>query len=115
MRSATFIVMLAGLGLTATAQTHPSPPTNDSDGVEQLIREWVLNGASDPVQHQIAERRSAEHRQQEFLNKACRFIDAWNRFANSYSKTHTFNVKLAGEVQKAFRELEKDDGWLKSR
>lgn len=38
-----------------------------------------------------------------------------NRFARSYGETHTFNVKLPGDVEKAFWEMQKDEGWLRMR
>jgi len=42
-----------------------------------------------------------------------RFVALWSALVSEYNEKQAFNIKLAGEVAKAFHELEKSEGWLK--
>jgi siroheme synthase (precorrin-2 oxidase/ferrochelatase) len=75
---------------------------------ELLLREME----SAPAAAEVAERRRAESREREFVDKANRFARLWTQFATEYNQRKTFNVKTARELSKAFRELEQE-GWPK--
>ena len=57
-----------------------------------------------------AEQRAALQRQQEFLDKAARFVDLWQKFALELND-HKVNYKLAKQLTQAFHDLERCDGW----
>jgi hypothetical protein len=44
-----------------------------------------------------------------------RFVMLWRALAEEYNAKSAFNVKLAGEVTKAFHDLENGEGWPKTR
>ena len=67
------------------------------------------------VEREIAERKSAHYLEQQFVAKMNRFITLWKALADEYNTKSVFNMKLAGEVTKAFHELESGEGWPKHR
>ena len=56
-----------------------------------------------------------EYLEQQFVAKMNRFITLWKALADEYNTKSAFNLKLAGEVTKAFHELENGEGWPKHR
>lgn len=79
----------------------------------ELTREWALRSRADEGSRERAERVNAAYRRWAFQRKLTRFVDAWNQFARRYTQGQTFDLKLASEVDKAFAELKKDEGWLR--
>ena len=60
---------------------------------------------------QIAKRREAEYKEEQFLLKAKKLVLWWSALFREYNENGTFNVKTAREVSKAFHDLEKSEGW----
>jgi hypothetical protein len=75
----------------------------------EAIREQL---ESAPRQNEPEERRRARILESQFLEKAKRFADAWDRLVKDYNSKRAFDIKKAKEVSKAFRELEKSQGWV---
>jgi hypothetical protein len=106
------LVISIFLGMAA-AQT---PYVNRYPDVEELLRRLWLSGemqAQTEAQIQIAKRREAEYKEQQFLLKAKKLVQSWSTFVSEYNEKGTFNLKTAREVSKAFHDLEKDEGWPK--
>ena len=57
------------------------------------------------------QRRQAEWRQSDLVRKANKFALLWAQFTAEVNARHTFDVKLARRLEKAFNELEKAQGW----
>jgi hypothetical protein len=49
----------------------------------------------------------------QFIAKMNRFAALWGALVQDYNEKKVFNIKLAGEVTKAFHDIEASDGWLK--
>jgi hypothetical protein len=67
------------------------------------------------VEKEIAERKYAQYLERQFVAKMNRFILLWKALAEDYNARSAFNVKLAGELTKAFHDLEHAEGWPKTR
>ena len=80
---------------------------------ELMLR--VTEQRTSQVEKEIAERRYAQFLERQFVAKMNRFIVLWKALAEDYNAKSAFNVKLAGEVAKAFHELENGEGWPKTR
>jgi hypothetical protein len=57
------------------------------------------------------QRRQAEWRQSDLVRKANKFALLWTQFTAEANARHTFDVKLAKKLEKAFSDLEKAQGW----
>jgi septal ring factor EnvC (AmiA/AmiB activator) len=57
------------------------------------------------------QRRQAEWLQSDIVRKANKFALLWAQFTAEVNARHTFNVKLARKLEKAFNDLEKAQGW----
>jgi hypothetical protein len=57
------------------------------------------------------QRRQAEWRQSDLVRKANKFALLWTQFTAEVNARHTFDIKLARKLEKAFNELEKARGW----
>jgi len=75
---------------------------------QENFEKWAL--APDAVK-QAQAKKEAEAREQEFYEKAQRFVTLWAKFAKDLNEQKTFNAKLAKEISKAFHDMEKSDGW----
>lgn len=69
--------------------------------------------SQDLAEQQIAERRQAEYKKQQFSANANKLAELWNAFTREYNEKGTFNVKKARALSKAFHDLEKTEGWPK--
>jgi hypothetical protein len=88
------------------------------DRWESFQHELMLHGMqqrASQVEKEIAERRYAQYLEQKFVAKMNRFVILWRALAEEYNAKSAFNVKLAGEVTKAFHDLENGEGWPKTR
>ena len=80
--------------------------------------ELILRAAeqrASQVEKEIAERRYAQYLERQFVARMNRFNLLWKALAEDYNARSAFNVKLAGEVTKAFHDLENGEGWPKTR
>jgi hypothetical protein len=108
-----FVLVISILQGMAAAQT---PYVNRYANVEELLQRLWLRGeiqAQTEAEIQIAKRREAEYKEQQFLLKAMKLVQSWSTFVREYNEKGTFNLKTAKEVSKAFHDLEKDEGWPK--
>jgi hypothetical protein len=80
---------------------------------ELMLR--AMDQRTSQVEKEIAERRYAQYLERQFVAKMNRFVMLWKALAEDYSAKSAFNVKLAGEVAKAFHDLENGEGWPKKR
>ena len=78
---------------------------------ELMLRE--LQNDRGQVEREIAERRQAQYREQQFIGKMNRFVILWRALAEEYNEKNAFNVRLATQVSDAFRDLECTEGWPK--
>ena len=107
--------MISILQGMAAAQT---PYVNRYADVEELLQRLWLNGemqVQTEAQIQIAKRREAEYKEEQFLLKAKKLVQSWSTFAREHNEKGACNLKTAREVSKAFHDLEKDEGWPKVR
>ena len=66
----------------------------------------------DPEAARQAAASSEEHiARTQFLIEANRFVALWGDFASHLNDQQTFDARLAKKLSKAFRELERSDGW----
>ena len=96
---------------------NPQPGLSDRR-LDLLERELMLRGLEpgpSKVEKEIAERRYAQYLEQQFVAKMNRFVEVWKAFTAEYNTKSVFNVKLAAELAKAFHDLEKSEGWPKTR
>ena len=103
--------------ITSLAAQNPQSRLTD-ERWESYQRELMLRAAEQresQVEKEIAERRSAQYLEQQFIAKTNRFIVLWKALAEEYNTKSVFNIKLAGEVAKAFHDLENGEGWPKTR
>ena len=56
-------------------------------------------------------RRQAEWIQLDLVRKANKFALLWAQFSAQANAGHTFDVKLAKKLEKAFNDLQKAKGW----
>jgi hypothetical protein len=111
-----FIVFSICLVSTLAAQNPRAPLSSESLDLlrqELMLRELEQNGQQ--VEKQIAERRYAQYLERQFVAKMNRFAMLWRALAEEYNAKSVFNLKLAGEVAKAFHDLENGEGWPKAR
>lgn len=81
------------------------------DRAEQLRIEEYLRTKD---RHSLQEdelRRQAEWLQSDLVRKANKFALLWVQFTAEENTKHTFDVKLARKLEKAFSELQKSPGW----
>jgi hypothetical protein len=111
-----FIVVSVCL-ITSLAAQNPRPQLS-SESFELLRHELMLREFEQDrrqVGKELAERRYAQHLEQQFVAKMNRFARLWRALAEEYNAKSVFDVKLAGEVAKAFHDLENGGGWPKAR
>jgi hypothetical protein len=103
--------------LTSLAAQNPQSRLTD-ERWDLLRQELMLRGLEQDaaqVEKEIAERRYAHCLERQFVAKMNRFVMLWRALAEEYNAKSAFNVKLAGEVAKAFHDLENGEGWPKTR
>ena len=67
------------------------------------------------IDREIALRKHARYLENTLLARMNRLAALWSALANEYNEKQTFNYKLAGEVAKAFHDLEKSEGWPRQK
>ena len=92
-------------------------PRRDRDTFVDLLRRELalreLENSRADVDRELALRRQASSLERQFISRMNRFVALWSALVSEYNEKQAFNIKLAGEVAKAFHELEKSEGWLK--
>jgi len=99
------------LSVLLSAQYRPT-----DDPLENLRREFAfreMEKQRSDIEREIASRRDAQRLERLFMAKANKFAELWCALVNEYNEKRIFNIKLAAEVSKAFRDLEHCEGWLK--
>ena len=109
-----FLKMTTGFFLSGllTAQG----PTRDSEFLDILRRELAfreLGNTSANVQREAARRQRAQYLEWQFITKMNRFVALWSALVREYNEKRVFNIKIAAEISKAFREIETSEGWPK--
>ena len=85
---------------------------------EMLRRELAfreLENHHTAIDRDLALRRQAEYLEKQFIAKMNQFVALWSALVREYNEKRTFNIKLVGEVAKAFRDLENTEGWPKQK
>ena len=92
-------------------------PRRDRDTFVDLLRRELalreLKNSRADIDRELALRRQASSLERQFISRMNRFVALWSALVSEYNEKQAFNIKLAGEVAKAFHELEKSEGWLK--
>ncbi len=92
-------------------------PRRDRDTFVDLLRRELalreLENSRADIDRELALRRQASSLERQFISRMNRFVALWSALVSEYNEKQAFNIKLAGEVAKAFHELEKSEGWLK--
>jgi hypothetical protein len=73
---------------------------------QQYLRTRDVSNPAEEEQH-----RQAEWRQSDLVRKANKFAVLWAQFTAEANAQHTFDVKLAKKLEKAFNDLQKAQGW----
>jgi hypothetical protein len=108
-----FLLLFSTLAGNVAAQ---APHSNRCPSAEEIYERLLWSGLvqnETEVQTQIAKRREAQHKEQQFLLKAEKVIESWRALAREYREKGAFNIKTAKQVSKAFHDLEKSEGWPK--
>jgi len=63
------------------------------------------------VERETALRRHAQYLETQFIAKMNRFVALWGALVHDYNEKKVFNIKMAGDVTKAFRDIESSEGW----
>lgn len=71
---------------------------------------WTERGSAE-MRLQAAARRQAEYLQVRFVERMNRIAVLWSKMATDYNEKRVFNLKLARDLSKAFRDLENSEGW----
>src|SRR5262249_38557273 len=98
------------LSTQVSAQQHD--PTGEF--LEKYQRELAFRDIeTQRVELEIASRRRAQYLETQFIARMNRFVALWGALVHDYNVKKVFNIKLAGEVTKAFRDIESAEGWPK--
>jgi hypothetical protein len=108
-----FVVLLSCMALSA----QPNPSSQEAQRREWIdqyrlrqLEDW--QGRDSRQADELAKRREARIREWRFLNLVQRFTDRWRELTEEYKARGAVNPKKFKAVSRAFRELEKSDGWL---
>jgi hypothetical protein len=112
MKHTIILLVLAFVAVSdATAQ---SPKSNQCPyGGRTYGRLLFMPDSPTEPEQQLAQRRTAHQREQQFWIKTEKFIASWAALVREYNENGTFNMKKAKQVSKAFHDLEKSEGWPK--
>src|SRR5262249_19769113 len=105
-------LLTPALGQSPPPELSPRDRATEYRTFELLLRQ--LEDQRDSIDFEIARRREAQYREQEFVEKTSRFVSLWETFAREYNDKKVFNVKVAKEISKAFHDLENSEGWPKA-
>jgi hypothetical protein len=104
------------LFLSSLVSAQQRSPTEEF--LEHYRRELVFREVENQrsgVEREIASRRHARYLETQFIAKMNRFVALWGALVHDYNEKKVFNIKMAGEVTKAFRDIETTEGWPYSR
>ena len=91
-----------------------APAPNSADAFDRFTRELMLQQLeADRARAAagVAQRREAQYRERQFMDKVNKFVRTWSRFALLYNERKAFDIKTAKELSKAFHELENSGDW----
>jgi hypothetical protein len=114
MRRISFFIALLCCAPVFAQQKPSSPEAERRQWLDRYLRENSLdlpNGQSRAAE-ETQRRREARIRQWQFFSLTQRFLLQWNDLAAEYNARGAVNPKKFKAVSKAFRDLEKSDGWL---
>jgi len=94
------------LGFCLLAQEGPAQAR-----LEREIFVWQVNHNAESNANQTADRESA-YEERQFVNKFNHLLDTLKEFADQYNH-HKVDLKKIKALKKAWRDLEKTDGWLR--
>jgi hypothetical protein len=80
--------------------------------INRLLLHQMEEIAQDKTQMELAKRREAQFREWQFTSLIQEFVERWKDMAEEYNTRGAVNPKKLKAVSKAFRDLEKSDGWL---
>jgi hypothetical protein len=96
----------------------------NSSSTEAVRRQWLdryrlqqledFQSGNSKQADELEKRREAQLREWQFRNLVQRFAARWKDLAEDY-KRGAANPKTFKAVSKAFRDLEKSEGWLSSK
>ena len=106
-------VVLFITGLVSAQQRSPSEEFLEHYQRELVFREIEHHRSN--VEREIASRRHAQYLETQFLAKMNRFVLLWGALVRDYNDKKVFNIKTAGKVTEAFRDIEKAECWPKRK
>ena len=106
----TVVLFLSGL---VSAQQRASEEFLEKYRRELAYRE--IENQRSSVEREIALRRHAQYLETQFTAKMNRFVALWGALVHDYNEKKVFNIKMANEVTKAFRDIENAEGWPNPR
>src|SRR5260370_36997331 len=116
------LLQIITVGFILSGLLSAQDPTRDHLSVDAYLdflrRQLAFHELEDSragIDREIALRRHARYVESLLLARMNRFVVLWSALANEYNEKQTFNYKLAGEVAKAFHELEKSEGWPRQK
>jgi hypothetical protein len=95
--------------LTMTPLFAQKPPGERQAETLQLEQYRRTKDVDDRAQDE--RRRQAEWMQSDMVRKANKFALLWAQFTAQANTRHTFDIKLAKQLEKAFSDLQKAEGW----
>lgn len=85
---------------------------NAQERLERDVLKWQMNHAGGSPADQKAANREAVYEEQQFANKFNHLVATLREFAEQYNH-HVVDLKKVKALKKAWRDLEKTDGWLR--
>ncbi len=85
------------------------PPGEREAETLQLEQYQRTRDVDNPAENE--RRRQAEWLQSDLVRKANKFAMLWAQFSAQANAGHTFDIKLAKKLEKAFSDLQKAEGW----
>jgi hypothetical protein len=109
-----FSLLLVARFLGAQSSPAPTAPGSDPESVIRLQMELLRQSVRDNDEVRATQAAAARQEQiarLQFMAKANHFVALWGDLVQRLNDRQAFDAKLAKKVSKAFRELEKSDGW----
>jgi hypothetical protein len=102
---------IAAILILFTAASLSAQKPSDQKQAETLQQQQYLRSKDVSTPAEEEQRRQAEWRQSDLVRKANKFALLWAQFTAEANAQHTFDVKLAKKLEKAFGDLQKAQGW----
>jgi hypothetical protein len=103
----TVVLFLSGL---VSAQER-SPADVFLENYRREIAFHEIENKRSKVEQEINARIHARSLETQFIVKMNRFVALWGALVRDYNEKQVFNIKTAGEVTKAFRDIENTGFW----